>query len=182
MNKSELRKNILAKREKLDKTDADMKSNIICDKIFSLYPDRDLCILAYSSIKNEVDTKKILSYYNEIYLPSTEGDKISFYRYNGNFIKGRFGVKEPLKEKRLSKKPDVIIIPGVAFDKGKNRVGYGKGYYDGFLKDYYDVPKIALAYSFQVVDNIDGCYENDVKMDRIITDEDDVLWVKILRI
>jgi len=65
----------------------------------------------------------------------------------------------------------LIIVPGVAFDLNLNRIGYGKGYYDRFLsKVSKNVPKIALAYDFQVLESISEG-ENDIKMDMIITEK-----------
>ncbi|MBQ7039762.1 MAG: 5-formyltetrahydrofolate cyclo-ligase [Clostridia bacterium] len=175
MNKSELRKLISDKRKSLDDEYIEINSKIICDKIISLYPDRNLCVLAYSSIRNEVETKQLLDYYKEVYLPVTDGDNMSFYRYEGELKEGNFGVGEPDKKNPLLKKPGLIIVPGVAFDKAKNRTGYGKGYYDSFLNKFSNVPKVALAFSFQITDCIDDVSINDVKMDRIITNEDDVI-------
>lgn len=175
MNKSDIRKQVLENRKALSCESVSEKSRIICDKLISLFPDKELCVLAYSPIKNEVDTDSIVSYYKEVYLPVTDKEEISFFRYNGKLTSGRFGVGEPERTVPLEKEPDLIIVPGVGFDKFKNRVGYGKGYYDRFLKMFPDVPKIALAYSFQIFEQIDDSYENDIKMDRIITDEDDVL-------
>lgn len=173
MNKADLRKLVLQKRKLLEEKEVLSSSDAVCDKFIGKYQDKALCVLAYSAIRNEIETAKILKYYDEVYLPVTEGDIISFYRYTGTLNDGKFGVGEPEKLNPLLKKPDVIIVPGVGFDRKRNRVGYGKGFYDGFLKYYHDVPKIAFAYDFQVVENIDDIYENDVKMNGIITDKEE---------
>lgn len=173
MNKSDLRKLVIKSRERLTPEDVASASLSVCNKFIEKYSDKDLCVLAYSSIRNEIGTEMILDYYNEVYLPVTEGETISFYRYDGKLTKGKFGVGEPERTKPLSKKPDVIIVPGVGFDKHLNRAGYGKGFYDGFLKNCEGVPKIAFAYSFQIVENIDDVFDCDIKMDGIITDKED---------
>jgi 5-formyltetrahydrofolate cyclo-ligase len=63
---------------------------------------------------------------------------------------------------------DVIIVPGIVFDKRKHRIGYGKGYYDDLLRST-NAKKIALAYDFQIVDSIPND-EWDEKMDKVISD------------
>ncbi|WP_339061936.1 5-formyltetrahydrofolate cyclo-ligase [Tepidibacillus marianensis] len=88
---------------------------------------------------------------------------------------GYFGLREPNKEwidpidlDQL----DLIIVPGVAFDMKGNRIGHGVGYYDRFLaKVPQSIPKIALAYQFQIVReswNIDSW---DIPVDGILTEE-----------
>jgi len=64
---------------------------------------------------------------------------------------------------------DIAIIPGVAFDIRGMRLGYGKGYYDRLIKNLH-CPKIALAYEFQIVDNIPE-EEHDHLMNKIVTEK-----------
>ena len=61
-----------------------------------------------------------------------------------------------------------MIIPGLAFDKDNNRLGYGMGYYDNYLKDK-NVYKIGICYKEQIIDSI-PVDNNDVKMDLVISD------------
>ncbi len=84
-------------------------------------------------------------------------------------MEGVFGIKEPpQKNPQISPEElELIIVPGVAFDFQKNRVGYGGGYFDRFLiktRAY----KIAPAFDFQIFNNL-PVGPNDVKMDLIIT-------------
>lgn len=81
-----------------------------------------------------------------------------------NFTIGSFGIKEPIGEEEMV--PDLVIVPGIAFDKDGNRIGYGGGYYDKYLEDK-SVVKIGFLYNFQLYNNIDS-EEHDVKMDKII--------------
>ena len=62
---------------------------------------------------------------------------------------------------------DVVIVPLVGCDKNLNRIGFGKGFYDRFLKDK-KAYKIGVCYDFQVVDNL-TVNEWDVKLNKIIT-------------
>ena len=54
----------------------------------------------------------------------------------------KFGIPEPKILKKIN--PDVILVPLLAFDKNKNRIGYGRGYYDKFLKTYLKKQKKTL--------------------------------------
>ena len=63
---------------------------------------------------------------------------------------------------------DCVIVPGTAFDVSGGRLGLGGGYYDRFLPLAVNAKKIALAYDFQLVDNL-PLEEHDVKIDIILT-------------
>ena len=65
----------------------------------------------------------------------------------------------------------LIFIPGLAFGRDMNRIGYGGGYYDTFLEKYTDITKAALCYDFQLFKTL-PCEEHDVKMDLIITEKE----------
>ncbi len=93
---------------------------------------------------------------------------------------GSFGILQPVEEKIKPipiKLIDLIIVPGMAFDRKGNRVGKGKGFYDKFLKLIdATIPKIALAFSCQIVEQIPTT-KNDIAVNKIIT-EDGVIECK----
>jgi len=163
----QIRKNIKDK-EKLD--------SIIFNKIVSLkeYKQSKL-ILTYVSLKEEVDTIKLIKYSLEegkrVAVPKCEGNDIIFYYIYTleDLEEGNFGILEPKTNEVVNKFDNSIcIIPGIAFDKENNRLGYGKGFYDRFLENYKGI-KIGLTYRECICDKIDTD-ENDVKMDMIIKD------------
>jgi len=85
---------------------------------------------------------------------------------------GHFGTLEPKGEFLRPVRPseiDLSVIPGIAFDANGNRLGYGHGYYDRFLAET-DAPVVALAFDFQVVDDILG-ESHDVRVGKIITEK-----------
>ena len=90
-------------------------------------------------------------------------------------IRNAYGILEPSNEE-LSIDPnelDLIVVPGVAFDNNKGRMGYGAGYYDRYFskireKYYKRINKVALAYDFQIIDHV-PMDKNDVPVDSIIT-------------
>lgn len=170
--KKELRKEILYLRDNLE--DRYNKSVIIKNKILSLDIYKNSNVIAlYSSMKSEVDTKELISESLElgkkVLLPRIiNKNKMIFIEINKdtNYEKNNFGMLEPIgiEEKNI----DLMIIPGVAFDKDNNRLGYGRGYYDKYLKDK-NIYKIGICFKEQIVDNID-IEEHDIKMNLIITD------------
>lgn len=170
MNKNELRAFVFGRRKCLTQDFVSENSKKICDLFIEKYSNPNLTVCAYVSIHNEVDTKQILEHYKHVYLPKTIGDEIDFYKYDGALEKGAFGILEPKSEKRLETVPDIVIVPGVGFDKDGNRAGYGKGYYDRFFARVKCKIKTGFAFSFQVTDKIDDAWENDVRMDELITE------------
>ncbi len=121
---------------------------------------------------------KILKKQNKIkiLLPVIETDKsIKFvnWKFSDPLLVNKFGFLEPLANtKKII--PDLILVPIVAFDKFKNRLGYGKGYYDRILRQYIqknpNIITIGLAYSFQKYKKIPTS-KFDVKLNYILTEK-----------
>ncbi|HOJ10171.1 MAG TPA: 5-formyltetrahydrofolate cyclo-ligase [Clostridiales bacterium] len=88
--------------------------------------------------------------------------------------KGVLGILEPKEEYRREIKPeeiDLVVVPGTAFDANKNRMGYGVGYYDNFLKNIReDCITVGVAFDFQVLDEI-PVEKHDIALDMIITEK-----------
>ena len=81
--------------------------------------------------------------------------------------KGNFNLLEPDNSNLVNNfENSVCIVPGICFDKESNRIGYGKGYYDRFLKNYKGTT-IGLTYKECICEKID-IDENDIKIDRVI--------------
>jgi len=74
---------------------------------------------------------------------------------------------EPEGEKSSPEKVDIVVVPAVAFDLQGHRLGYGKGYYDRFLKKTKAV-KVGVAYDFQIVEKLPA-EQHDIPVDLIIT-------------
>ena len=78
---------------------------------------------------------------------------MNFYKWKKNdfLFLNKYGIPEPLKTKKII--PRIILIPLLAFDKDKNRLGYGKGFYDKYLNKYIKKKKniltVGVAFSFQ---------------------------------
>jgi 5-formyltetrahydrofolate cyclo-ligase len=96
-----------------------------------------------------------------------------------NLQSARFGLLEPERDVGLMVEPDdldLVIVPGVAFDRRGNRLGFGGGYYDRFF-ERCNATRVGLAYAFQVVDDIPA-EDHDVKIDWLVTEDEVILCQK----
>ncbi len=179
-DKKRLRREILKLRKEINFDEKKNFDNAIHNKFFkSKFYSQCKNIFVYISYDSEIDTKTLieraLKYGKNIYVPRTnyetklmEAVKIVSLE---NLIEDKHGILEP-KEDELATNLDnidLIIIPGVAFDKSGGRMGYGGGFYDRYLnKCKKDMHKISLAYDFQILDYI-PMDNHDIKVDYIIT-------------
>ena len=83
------------------------------------------------------------------------------------YERNNYGVMEPVCGDE-GDKFDIMIIPGLAFDNNLNRLGYGRGYYDNYLKSHQTY-KIGICFHEQLTNNL-PYDKNDIKMDIVITD------------
>lgn len=139
-------------------------------------------IFSFVSFKSEVDTHQIINRAimdkKIICVPriKTKEKGIEIFKINSlSELKiGYHNILEPLENCLPvdSKDIDVILMPGVAFDRQGGRVGYGLGFYDRFLTAMNKkIDKIALAYHFQVLDKV-PMERTDVRIDGIITNQE----------
>lgn len=179
MDKDEIRKLALEKRNSLGKVDALEKSLAIQERLLSLPEFRKAsAVMFYVSIGNEVRTdtlmecafkegKKVIVPFSDRRNKTIVPSEISSLN---DMETGSFGIPEPREPKPFNEAGiDLVIVPGIAFDSRGSRIGYGHGYYDNFLKTA-GAKKVALAYEFQIVDEIPN-NSNDIKMDKIITEK-----------
>ncbi|MFH1008434.1 MAG: 5-formyltetrahydrofolate cyclo-ligase [Candidatus Latescibacterota bacterium] len=180
--KNGIRKKLLAQRRALSEEAVRECGEAIRRRLVGLPEYKDARVIhTYVSDKhNEADTWRLMSLALEegkrILVPVTN---VRNRRLDHSEIKSLdelepsvFGLSEPRAEcRRLvgAGEIDLVIVPGVAFDPWGNRIGFGGGYYDRFLSEV-QAPKIALAYSFQVLGEI-KTDPHDVSMDRLVTEE-----------
>ena len=179
MNKNEIRKNIIKERNSLSNNFINEKSEIIINKLCEIINEKNLQnIMIFMDMKNEVQVTKLINIYpnKNFFIPKFFPKGImKINKYNKDeLIKHKFGYYESNSENYIHENIlDLIIMPGVAFDGNKNRIGFGGGYYDRFLLkfDKNKIPlTIAVCYDFQVIDYIPA--ENHVqKPDFIITEK-----------
>lgn len=174
--KERIRDAILKKRDLQTQKEIEEKSKRIKEVLFSLEDFiKARNILFYYSFRSEVKTdimiKEVLEK-KRIFLPKVEGKELKIYEIKGmnEVERGFCGIFEPLPYKLVHfKEIEMVIVPGVAFDRMGFRIGYGKGFYDRFLH-LHSFQKIALAFALQIVDKIPHTKE-DIRMDKIITED-----------
>lgn len=131
----------------------------------------------YFPANGEVDTlgifRKCLELGKKVFFPRTEGSRLVFLRTKSldELAPSSFGIPSPPEgaESAGYEELDLVLVPGVAFDLSGNRIGYGKGFYDLFLKDISRRLTFALAYQFQVLNSIPSL-ETDISVGGIITE------------
>lgn len=145
-------------------------------------------IMSFLNFRDEVDTtllaEEILDSGKRLILPrcAPQGVLIpaEIHDLKEDIEPGKWEIREPKKEGLSQADPkdiDLIIIPGAAFDRQGNRLGYGGGFYDRFLNRLHpEVPKIALAFACQILLEI-PVEPYDLRVDALVTEEG-VLWFK----
>lgn len=182
--KTTIRKKLLETRNKMTAADAESYSDLILDRLVeSRLLQNASHIMVYLSFKKEVITDPIISYsldqnksiYVPICIPETHEIVISRITGFEDLYTGFYGIREPKQSSiRIcdSSILDLVLVPGIAFDPSGNRIGFGGGYYDRFMKRLSPgTKKVALAYSFQVVENIPAS-EYDIAVDYIATEKE----------
>jgi 5-formyltetrahydrofolate cyclo-ligase len=177
VNKSQIRKKILKirKQKKIKKFifNFDLVLNILKKKKVT-----GRIIGGYYPYNYEIDILQILKKFEQkkftITLPKIKkNSQMDFFQCSTNdpLAINKFGIPEPISG--MVKYPDVLLVPLVAFDKNFNRIGYGGGFYDRYIKKIRKRKKvltIGFAYSFQKIKKI-PTNNYDIRLDFIITDK-----------
>lgn len=187
MVKTSIRKKNLAKRAGITKAFVNIASKKIYNKLSAAEEFKKAkIIMFYVSKDNEVDTrfmiKDAMARGKKICVPKTDRfnrqlHPIMIKDMDKDLELGHFGLHEPRldKKKMVSiKKIDLIVTPGVAFDRDGYRLGWGKGYYDRFLEGTGKTPKIGLAYDFQIVPQLPRD-SYDIPMDMVVTEKGNII-------
>ena len=173
MDKKELRANIRLLKKQHTKEQLLEQSDVILSKL-EQHPDfqKARIVMIYSALPDEVQTQAFLEKWRhkkKIILPTVVGDDIIPVELaeNTGFAVGDFNILEPQNEPYTGDY-DLIVVPGVAFDRNGNRIGRGRGYYDRFLCKHLNVKRIGICFDFQLVAEV-PTEPNDIRMDEIIS-------------
>lgn len=182
--KQEIRKAAHENRKK--QPDKDSVSERIVDSFMSL-PEYESAktVMFYVDVRDEVRTRqalpKAIQSDKRIVIPyCVDGELELFHLESMDELDiGMYKILEPKAElrevsaKRLQPTDlDLIMVPGVAFDRTGGRTGHGKGYYDKLLEHARaDTPLVALAFECQMFPEI-PCESHDIYMDKVVTESD----------
>jgi len=181
LKKEELREKILQERQAL--ANSGYISERICRRIFSwaLFKQAGK-VLSYCHVRGEVDISPVNDYvagHGGLYLPAvlpsqdSGRESIRALRY-GQLAPGRFNIPSPPpgSPEISPEELELVLVPGIVFDKTGGRLGSGFGFYDDFLKGC-SAPKAGVCFGLQLVENVPQDLK-DVRMDFIITE--DKIW------
>ncbi len=175
MNKEQLRKKFLALRttQRADGDDEHINTSLLHSPFFQ----NARSIMFYYAKGTEVSLHSAMEYAlangKKVILPKILEDYLHLFEIRNlttDLCKGTFGVMEPAENYPSQQKNiDLIFVPGVVFDLTGGRIGYGKGFYDRFLKDL-SIPTVGIAYDFQVIPSI-PLESTDVRVRYIQTEQ-----------
>lgn len=199
MTKDEIRKETIKKRDALteevrrDKSAQifmRLKSFVLFDDDLSEKISGSVCqncdnFLVYASMGSEVITDDIISDALEcgknVFCPlvtDKDNGAMTFVRIRAlsDLRAGYFGIREPHIDASSevfgadTKGNSLIIVPGVCFDRDRNRIGYKGGFYDRFLERFPQIYSVAVAYNVQISEKTLPFEEHDKRPDKVITE------------
>lgn len=182
MDKKIFRKEYIEKRNSISYDEIICCSNIIMKKIFEseFYKIADN-VFVYVNIKNEIITtdfiNKSLESGKKVAVPvmKKEKGKMDFIEINdlNNLIPKKYGILEPEFNKNKiikSNEKTLVIVPLLAFNAEKYRIGYGGGFYDRFMAENVALKFIGVAMEWQYTNNL-PIDEYDMKLDMVFTEK-----------
>lgn len=180
MTKQEARERMKILRKGLSVEERERKNQTIEKFLLNfLAEQRKSWFFPFVSYGTEVDTLGIIKKLLEkgsmrLAVPRVEGRNMDFFEIISmqDLQPGYQGIPEPVTSTRVMAEEGVMLLPGLAFDQEKNRVGYGGGFYDRYLEkcNSGQLITVAVAYDFQIVDKITA-EEFDRRPQWIITDK-----------
>jgi len=179
--KKKIRKEILEKLHNIDKEEKKKRVKVLKEKLFSLAEFKKAkCVMFYVSKHYEIDTHEMIdesiAMGKKVVVPITLKEEktlgLSELRdREKELIKGYYGIHQPhekhIKPVRLEE-VDVMVIPGIAFDKYGHRLGHGGGYFDRFLhRAPVNLVTVGLAFDFQIINELPR-YDTDIPVHKIL--------------
>lgn len=181
IKKDEIRKQILEKRSNLSFEEVDKKSELIIENL-TPYLKNAQNIMIFTDMKNEVRITKLIELYPEknffiSKIVNSKNREMKINKYNENeLVLHKFGYYESSSDDFYDEKIlDIVVVPALAFDSIKNRIGFGGGYYDTFLNKVREKNKntlfIGVCYDFQMIEEvpIEG---HDITLDLVINESE----------
>lgn len=188
VHKQSIRSKYLSCRDNMSQRERLEKSRMIWEL---LKKEKDFqeaeILLVYMDYRSEVMTTGLIEelFLSEsskrIFAPVVEGLEISFYEIESlsDLHKGYQSIREPERdpeklftEKLLKENKCFLLLPGSVYDRELGRMGYGKGFYDRFLRKFEGIANAGLAFSCQIAPVSVPSDTRDVKVERVITENE----------
>ena len=168
-----IRERIKKKKQQLTDKEKEIEAANVFEKIEAL-PEfiNAHNIMIYWSMPDELPTHNFIIRWSKkktMLLPVVKGEDmlIKPFSTKEELKQGSLGIWEPDTQKEYLNSIDLVIVPGVAFDRNKSRLGRGKGYYDRYFINKRIV-KIGVCFDFQLLESI-PIDSFDIKMDKVVT-------------
>ena len=168
-----IRERIKKKKQQLTDKEKEIEAANVFEKIEAL-PEfiNAHNIIIYWSMPDELPTHNFIIRWSKkktMLLPVVKGEDmlIKPFSTKEELKQGSLGIWEPDTQKEYLNSIDLVIVPGVAFDRDKSRLGRGKGYYDRYFINKRIV-KIGVCFDFQLLKSI-PIDSFDIKMDKVVT-------------
>ena len=179
MSKQDVRRRLLIQRQQLEYSCCVRQSDAVQDGVIASAVYTEASALAlYAPVRNEVHTDRLLkaalSVGKSVCFPRLENGLIVFVEVVDlcDLQPGQFGVLEPQGLTVINPEClDLIVVPGVGFDRQGHRIGYGLGCYDRVLAECSNAGFMGLAYSFQVVERLPA-EKHDIRLDYLVTEDE----------
>lgn len=177
--KKQIRSEILKKRRALSREKQEQMARSCTKRLIEQEAFQTArTVLIYMSYNGEMMTDYIIDEARRqgkiVAAPTVLEKEMEFFTFSSKkeLVLDKHGILEPIpnEQTKIKEEKALIIMPGVAFDEKKNRVGYGGGFYDRYLEKHQNLKKIAIAYEFQIVDFV-PTDEFDKRPDCIITED-----------
>lgn len=179
-DKTELRKKIRELKRAVSAEEKLRRSEAVMLRVEALPEfEKARVVLLYWSMADEVQTHDFVNrWYDKkvLLLPCVEGDDLLLRQYTGPecLVAGeQFGIGEPAATLPVFtelERVEMIVVPGVAFDRTGNRMGRGRGFYDRLLKSTPNAVKVGVAYDFQMIESV-PVEPHDVKMNLVVSEQ-----------
>ncbi len=175
--KKDIRKKYLEMRRALKKQEAEIMSGRIINRLKMIISDKIDSVLLYVPINNEVD---LIPLARDLYLDKKKVLFPKLIAYKSitpyiiddlffDFRPGAYNIPEP-DTRPFNDEIDLALIPGIAFGKDGSRIGYGKSYFDRFLKEARIKKTIGVCYDFQILDELPHT-ASDYPMDAVVSEK-----------
>lgn len=176
--KKELRREIQRLRKAHTDEEIHTMSLAVKEQILGLSEYREAKVLyAYMDYKHEVETRDLIrsawTQGKRVAVPKVLGKEMRFFyitSFEEDLEEGSFGIQEPKESAPAEEENALLLMPGVAFDRMRHRVGYGGGFYDRFLEQHPKLTTVALAFEFQVREEV-PFEEFDIRPAKVVTEK-----------